>query len=249
MRPPHVARALMGEFGQQMCDAVRQARAEDVVPEDPLVQAVRLRSHFSAGQIPSLVDLSNPQVVKDPYMWLLLLEAKKVTKSMIRGPLGTRGAAVQAFEDACREQWSDLDAEQLRKLSALLIQVSNIYLNHQVESGVEDLMKSLEVFCSEARNLIVKLDGAMIGSTVGEPAGTAYKNQMLFLSAERFPVAAGEALKKAAFKAAQKTEGGQANRKRQRGETGEKGDRTCKKCGKEVPWGTKFKDHKKTCSK
>lgn len=246
-----LARAMADSIKEGIAEAIKVARGLPAGVEDPLQAGVRERARIAtAAGVPSPLNLGNHQVLKEPWLWLLFLSSSNAVKSHIRGEFGTPGAILLAVDVATGRAYPKSNEAERAQLNAFFSQVAMIFLNHPASAGVEDLLTTVEPTMTAASALIIRLDEREIASTIGGQAANAYVRTRTGLDAGLFSVAAAEALRSAS----KVCEGGKRGGTDQGGpprkaarKDGKEADRVCKKCGKEVPVGTLFKDHRKTC--
>lgn len=234
---------------------VLEACRPPVIVEDPLQAICRERAGYaSANALPQPMDLSNPQVCKDPYMWILYFAKVNLAKGHLQSTFGTKGPLILAFEDALRKIYPSIkgEASTLNScgLPELLCQIGMIFLNHPAVNGVEDLMLTLAPSILAAQELITEMDEKEISVSVGPAAAAAFAVAQRRLDPRRFAHVAAEAVKHAIKVSGQKREvsgTGAAHKRETDTAPGKKRHRQCRKCHAMITGS--FKEHRSVCPK
>lgn len=223
---------------------------KDAEKEDPLQAALRERARIdSISGIPKPFLLSNPQVLKDPWMWILYISKCKLAKSHFASEFGTKGIVVTAFESALEEFYPQISIPEKRELVDAFIQCGMITLNHPATAGVDDLIGTLEPSVIRAGRKLSMMDATVVSRFAGQRAGAAFLSSRLSLDPANFPVGAGESLRSAVRVAHSGGQGESGKKPRTEAVSDKSGPRKCHKCDLDVPANVLFSDHRKVCTK
>lgn len=212
---------------KELAEALSKAKKEEKDEETLTSLITRTR-----GKIPPL-SFHNAQIIKDPLMWLLLLERLEATREKIVSSLGTPGEITQAFRGAV-EMAYPTDLLRRGQLLCHFQTIALAFVYHPPSLGAENLLMQVAPTVQIVESLIMELDAGRIGETLGEEARLAYVRN-LSIRATDLPMGCEGALKQALSRSANSVP------------TKRQAERNCNLCGEEIPEGTFFRQHRSVC--
>ncbi len=218
---------------------------------DPLVAAMKQRSDMSEGSIlPSPFNLRNPQVLRDPQMWILYFASLKVNINHFVDSFGLPGLVAQAFRRGLEASFVrvSITESELRELEDLFRTLDFLYAQACKPARVEtldNLMLIIDAPLRNARERLTALIRREIESEVSNGAGEHCFAAVSILDPANFPCGQAELVKRIpkaqAEKSARDDSGQPAAQKKKKKPRPDRDDRTptkklptCRRCKKEV---------------